>query len=294
MSVTGVLDGYHADRHALHSTDQGYLRLEIIRAANLRAADRGKSSDPYVVFKLNGERKGKTKTIKKTLNPEFNEDLGEVPVASRVAADALLEVYDWDQVGTADHLGEAQLNLAELEPFEQVEKTLAVSGKGCGDGQPTITVRMVFKPDFVTHRERKGTSIARTMTSGIGGVAKVGGAGVKGVAGAGMFVGKTAFGVPKGAVNLISGRGRKKSTAAEDGSEDAAAAFDGLPPVPAMPAFTADGTAVPNSLAPNTPAGPSSMFSHAQSPSAGDDAASALDSPTSKRKSRIHNPFKRH
>ncbi len=293
--------------------NQGYLRLEVIRAANLRAADRGKNSDPYVFLRLNGERKGKSKTIKKTLNPEWNEDLGEFPVASRVAAEAILEVMDWDQVGTADSLGEARLDLSVLEPFERTEVTLPITGKDAGDKDPTITVRMVFKPDFVTHRERKGTSIGRTMTSGLGGVVggvgkvghgvgKVGVGGVKGVGHAGKFVGKTAFGVPRGAAHMITGKHRHKGDGSpgegeELGEEEAAALMDesmlappgaaGLAAVPATDGLAA----VPTNLSAGAGGG------HLSAASVGDEsfASGGMDSPGSvKRKSRLHNPFKRH
>jgi C2 domain len=266
----------------------------------LRAADRGKNSDPYAVFRLNGERKAKSKTIKKTLHPEWNEDLGEHPVGSRVAAEAIIEVFDWDQVGTADPLGEARLDLAALEPFDRSEVTLPLTGKGAGDHTPTVTVRMVFKPDFVTHRERKGTSIARTMTSGIGGVAKVGGAGVKGVGQAGMFVGKTAFGVPKGAFNLATGRNHRKSVPGVPDEENLADLSSGAPPLPAMPAFNADGLPIVPSSASTMPISPASQHfqqsSGGMAPSLGDEsfASNGADSPQGKRKSRIHNPFKKH
>ncbi len=38
--------------------NQGFLRVDLIHARNLRAADRGNRSDPYFAFVLNGERNG--------------------------------------------------------------------------------------------------------------------------------------------------------------------------------------------------------------------------------------------
>ncbi|KAN0064038.1 Tricalbin-2 [Thecaphora frezii] len=63
--------------------NQGFLRVDLVRARNLRAADRGNRSDPYFVFLLNGERMAKSKVVKKTLNPDYNEHLGEFQVVSR-------------------------------------------------------------------------------------------------------------------------------------------------------------------------------------------------------------------
>ncbi|EPQ28071.1 uncharacterized protein PFL1_04398 [Pseudozyma flocculosa PF-1] len=153
--------------------NQGFLRVDVVRARNLRAADRGNRSDPYVVFHLNGERMAKSKVVKKTLNPDYNENLGEFQVPSRVAADAIVEALDWDQVGTPDKLGQAQVDLSVLEPFEPFEHTYPLVGKGSTE-KSEVTLRFVFRPEFVTNRERKGTSLSRTFTSGVAGVGRVG------------------------------------------------------------------------------------------------------------------------
>ncbi len=80
-------------------------------------------------------------------------------------------------MGTPDRLGNAQVDLSVLEPFEPLEKTYALTGKGSTDNSE-VTLRFVFKPDFVTNRERKGTSISRTFTSGVAGVGRAGAGGV--------------------------------------------------------------------------------------------------------------------
>lgn len=197
--------------------NQGFLRIDLLEAKNLRAADRGllgasKSSDPYVAFNLNGDRMFKSKTIKKTLNPNWGgENLGEAEIPSRVHAKAILEIYDWDQVGTPDRLGECILDLTDLEPFESTTRTSPITGKGAGnDG--TLTYRVIFKPDFVASlRGRKGTNIGRTFVAGVGGVGKLGVAGVKGVGQVGAYgvkgVGQGALGVGRGAVGVAGGVG---------------------------------------------------------------------------------------
>ena len=49
-------------------TDMGLLTVNVIEGKDLLGMDRGgKSSDPYAVFELNGEKVFKTKTEKKTL-----------------------------------------------------------------------------------------------------------------------------------------------------------------------------------------------------------------------------------
>ncbi|EST08677.1 C2 domain protein [Kalmanozyma brasiliensis GHG001] len=307
--------------------NQGFLRVDLVHARNLRAADRGNRSDPYFAFVLNGERMAKSKVIKKTLNPDYNENLGEFKVPSRVAADAVFEAYDWDQVGTPDKLGKAQVDLSVLEPFEPFEKTYPLTGSGSADNSE-VTLRFVFKPDFVANRERKGTSISRTFTSGVAGVGRVGVGGAlavgTGVGKAGLGVGKAGFGVGKGVVGVagkgvggvvgVAGKGvggvtkgvgsiirpgNRKVSAAEIAAGEEALLDpttgelvspygpDGLPAIPS-------GTGLPAGY--NIPAPANQEGSTTADASFDHDARSFAESQgtPSKRKSKLHNPFKRH
>ena len=49
---------------------------------NLIAADRGGSSDPYFIFKVNGKEVYKSEVVKKTLNPEYDDGRHTSPVRS--------------------------------------------------------------------------------------------------------------------------------------------------------------------------------------------------------------------
>lgn len=178
--------------------NMGTLRVDVLDAAELPAADRNGYSDPFCRFKYNGKEVYKTKTQKKTLHPAWNEYF-EVPVTSRTAADFKCEVYDWDMGDKDDFLGATPLNLSVLEPFQPQEMTYKLDGKS-----GVLRLKMLFKPSYVT-RSRQGSATFSTGTFGPAG--KVIGAPVKGV-------GKLGGGMVKGAGLLRRGftnRGNSKN-----------------------------------------------------------------------------------
>ena len=179
--------------------NMGTLRLDILDAADLPAADRNGYSDPFCKFKLNGKEIYKTKTQKKTLHPAWNEYF-ECPVKSRTAADFKVSVMDWDLGDKDDLLGEAIINLNLLEPFKPQEIVLNLDGKS-----GVLRLKMLFKPDYVT-RSRQGSS---TFSGTFAAPGKIVGAPVKGV---GMVGG----GVVKGASFLRHGFKNKSRGASQD------------------------------------------------------------------------------
>lgn len=194
--------------------NMGNLRLDILDAADLPAADRNGYSDPYCRFNLNGKEIYKTKTQKKTLHPAWNEYF-ECPVKSRTAADFKVSVMDWDMGDKDDLLGEATINLDLLEPFKPQEIVLNLDGKS-----GVLRLKMLFKPDYVT-RSRQGSS---TFSGTFAPAGKIVGAPVKGVG----FVGG---GVVKGASFLRHGFKSKSKGAGGDVS-------NGLPSPPAEEPIT--------------------------------------------------------
>lgn len=228
--------------------NQGNLRVEVLDAADLPAADRNGYSDPYCKFNMNGKEIFKSKTQKKTLHPAWNEFF-EVPVRSRTAAQFELVVYDWDFGDKADLLGRANINLDVLEPFRKQEVVLGLDGKS-----GTVRLSMLFKPDYVT-RTRQGSS---TMNGTFAIPGKIVGAPVKGVGKGAVFVGG---GVAKGASFLGRGfRRRKSSSAAANGDapdtgfpevidEDKSAPFTNGADSPGSPSRNA----IPSIEAPGTP-----------------------------------------
>ncbi|KAF7339989.1 hypothetical protein MVEN_01916600 [Mycena venus] len=157
--------------------NQGVLSVNLFDASDLRAADRGGKSDPFATFSLNGQKVYKSQTKKKTLSPVWDENF-TVQVPSRVAADFSVEIFDWNQLGTAETLGTAQITLADFEPFEAIERTLDLrSSKG---QQGHVRVRLRFEPDIIA-KSRKNTSTfstaGRAMTQ-FGGLPVTAGKGV--------------------------------------------------------------------------------------------------------------------
>lgn len=127
--------------------NMGQLQCEIIKADNVPAADRSGYSDPYAVVQLNGEKVFKTKTIKKTLNPVWNESFS-IEILSRTKNKVLLQVWDWDLGPSGDDfLGDVDIDLSQLEPLTPVTLTLPLRGES-----GTVTVKFLFRPSYVTRR----------------------------------------------------------------------------------------------------------------------------------------------
>ena len=184
--------------------NMGNLRIDVLDAQGLPAADANGKSDPYVKFDLNGEEVFKTKVQKKTLNPAWNEFF-EVSVPSRTGAKFKATVMDWDFGNPDDFLGEASISLANLEPFKAQEIRLPLEGKS-----GSVRLRLLFRPDYIT-RTRQGSSTFHGTFAAPGKM-------VTGVAGAPMKGGAAvAHGVGKGASFLK--RGFRTKTAKE-GDED--------------------------------------------------------------------------
>lgn len=160
--------------------NMGTLRVEVLDAADLPAADRNGFSDPYCKFYLGDEKekekeKGllvyETKVQKKTLHPAWNEYF-ETPIKSRIGAGFHVNVYDWDFGGSADWLGAAPIDLEDLEPFSPKEVRLPLDGKS-----GIIRLNLLFKPSYVM-RSRQGSS---TFSGTFAVPGKIVGAPVKGV-----------------------------------------------------------------------------------------------------------------
>jgi Ca2+-dependent lipid-binding protein len=104
---------------------------------------------------------------------------------SRVDANFSVELFDWNQIEQAKSLGSARIELADLEPFQGVERTLHLISAKRGE-KGVVRIRLLFHPEFIS-KTRKTTSTlssaTRTMTN-IGAMPLGAGKGViQGVAG---------------------------------------------------------------------------------------------------------------
>ncbi|CAJ0941144.1 unnamed protein product, partial [Mesorhabditis belari] len=109
-----------------YKQEQKQIVVHLIRAKNLRAMDKNGFSDPYVKLHLiPGNAKATkltSKTIEKTLNPEWNEELTYhgITEEDRQRKTLRVTVLDRDRIGS-DFLGETRVALKKL-PSNEIKK----------------------------------------------------------------------------------------------------------------------------------------------------------------------------
>ncbi|KAI8333575.1 C2 domain-containing protein [Chlamydoabsidia padenii] len=152
--------------------NQGNLTVTVLKANNLKAADRSGTSDPFVLFTLDDVKVYKTEVIKKTLNPVFKNESFTVPVPSRITSVLKASVFDWDQIGSDELIGEGFIPFTgqELESFAAKEFEINLT-------EGSLKVRLLWQPQLLA-RKRTGTSLfsatTRMFTSAPGAVAGAG------------------------------------------------------------------------------------------------------------------------
>lgn len=106
--------------------DPNLLRVAVLGAEGLLAADSNGLSDPFAVVTLASGIKAKTKVIKKTLDPTwmqgFEFDMSDPNEVVTVT------VYDYDTLSN-DFLGQCQVPLMDLQNQERSKQWLALQGK---------------------------------------------------------------------------------------------------------------------------------------------------------------------
>lgn len=118
----------------------GKLSITLLRARGLLAMDASGTSDPYAKLSL-GDQDRKSKTIKKTLTPEWKEDFAFI--VPDLDTPIELEVWDWDRVGGDDFIGSGVILLRSLAEETTTDwfPILTKKGKPAGEVEMTITFK---------------------------------------------------------------------------------------------------------------------------------------------------------
>ena len=115
---------------AAEQVSTGTLHVHLMRANGLKSMDRNGKSDPYVKLTLAGTTH-KSKTIKKTLDPVWDETFKWQGVLRELAAEPLqLHAWDYDFGSRDDKLGHASVDLRGLESDEMREYAVQLSEQG--------------------------------------------------------------------------------------------------------------------------------------------------------------------
>ncbi|KAG7666099.1 TCB1 [[Candida] subhashii] len=181
----------------------GMLTVEVIRAEGLPAADSNGKSDPFMQVYLNNDKEEflKTKKIKKTLDPVWNES-GTTEVANKFDSVLRLVCYDWDLAESNDLLGIGEVALKDYDTRQGTQEAEVDLFGENGEKSGKAYIKLSFKPAFVMTVKPRGTT-----SIGLSAVGNVGRGVGKGVGTVGKGVGTVGKGVGTGIRGLRRGLG---------------------------------------------------------------------------------------
>eukprot|EP01120_Amphizonella_sp_Union-15-10_P013988 TRINITY_DN661_c0_g1_i2.p1 TRINITY_DN661_c0_g1~~TRINITY_DN661_c0_g1_i2.p1 ORF type:complete len:335 (+),score=57.85 TRINITY_DN661_c0_g1_i2:72-1076(+) len=135
-----------------HAGAQYTIRVRVIGATSLPKADIGGSSDPYAEVSINQQFIQKTRKIKKTINPTWNQTF-DLPVPDPKSAILHVVVKDWDRFSKDDTLGTCSVVVNQLQRNVEKDMWVPLKGKlGQPAGQIHIALTAVnFGSDTASH-----------------------------------------------------------------------------------------------------------------------------------------------
>ncbi|KAI8090290.1 C2 domain-containing protein [Gilbertella persicaria] len=144
--------------------NQGVLTVDLVSARNLMAADKTGTSDPYVVFNVNGEKVHKSEVIRKTLNPKWSHERFSVPIQSRVTASIRIEVFDWNHVKGHQPIGSGGITLRGdgVESFQSRMVDIPLDGVAGVSG--TVQVKFTWHPQLLINKKTQTSVLGATRT----------------------------------------------------------------------------------------------------------------------------------
>jgi len=128
----------------------GRLKVRLVRGVDLPAKDISGTSDPYATLSI-GNQKQKSNTVKKNLNPNWNQTF----TFNAAPTDVLhVSVYDWDRFGKDDLLGSSTATFSDLQ--QGVEKTVWLQLQAPKGGQKGSIELALTAEDFGAAKPQGG------------------------------------------------------------------------------------------------------------------------------------------
>ena len=123
---------------------EGTLYVQLLKAANLLAADANGLSDPYCKLML-GDQKQRSRKLYKTLDPVWNNEVFAFAgcLGQLIAEPLQLTMYDFDILSRDDKLGEVQIELADHTYCNEIRRDLTA----CLDTQGEVHIQVWWEPE---------------------------------------------------------------------------------------------------------------------------------------------------
>ncbi|KAK7358279.1 hypothetical protein VNO77_00206 [Canavalia gladiata] len=134
------------DQEGSKASGNGWIELVLIEARDLIAADLRGTSDPYVSVNY-GNLKKRTKVIRKTLNPHWNQTLEFLDNGSPL----ILRVKDHNALLPTSSIGECVVEYQRLPPNQMSDKWIPLQGVKSGEIHIQITRKV---PELQTRHTR--------------------------------------------------------------------------------------------------------------------------------------------